>query len=49
MGAYSHQIDPTNEYILTTAKTGWTILERLHAIDQNELLNKWLNIENQFN
>jgi len=48
MGAHSHLLDPTNEYVLTTAKTGWNILERLHQVDQNDLLNKWLNIENEF-
>jgi hypothetical protein len=26
MGAYTHSQDPSNDYVLTTSKTGWTKL-----------------------
>ena len=29
MGAYSYSLDPGNEYLLVTAKNGWTQLKRL--------------------
>ncbi|CAL8106834.1 unnamed protein product [Orchesella dallaii] len=29
MGAYTYSLDPGNEYLLTTAKTGWALLDRV--------------------
>lgn len=29
MGAYSHSLDPGNDYVLFTSKIGWDILTRL--------------------
>lgn len=34
MSAYSFSKDPTNEYLLVTAKPGWRALEQLLAMDE---------------
>lgn len=42
MGAYSYSLDPTNEYLLTTAKRGWTILDALwRGMTDHELYTRW--------
>nr|CAD7424511.1 unnamed protein product [Timema monikensis] len=37
MGEYSHLQDPGNDYLLTTAKTGWGLLQTLWGTEQDEL------------
>ena len=44
MGAYSHQQDPTNDYLLTTAQNGWKILSEFWSVPQAELYAKWNEI-----
>ena len=34
MGAYSYSLDPGNEYMLVTAKTGWPQLKRLSDVSR---------------
>ena len=42
LGAYSHSLDPTNEYLLTTARRGWKILEALwRGTTESELYTRW--------
>ncbi|XP_067210824.1 hydroxylysine kinase [Linepithema humile] len=41
MGAYSHLHDPENQYLLTTQKTGWTLLKRLWPMSQNDVMEAW--------
>lgn len=41
MGAYSHSLDPTNSYLLTTAKQGWRALQDLIELDKTQLLKMW--------
>ena len=40
-GAYEHQQDPSNTYVLETAKSGWTILKDLWRIPKKDLYRKW--------
>ncbi|XP_030766299.1 hydroxylysine kinase [Sitophilus oryzae] len=40
-GAYSSLEDPNNEYILTTSKTGWSLLDRISSIPEDKLLGIW--------
>lgn len=45
MGAYSHQQDPTNDYLLVTAQTGWKNLSNFWNLEQKELYEKWEKIQ----
>ncbi|EKX42325.1 hypothetical protein GUITHDRAFT_111600 [Guillardia theta CCMP2712] len=40
LGAYSFSKDPTNEYLLVTAQTGWVALEALMAIREDDFLKR---------
>ncbi|XP_018333576.1 hydroxylysine kinase [Agrilus planipennis] len=44
LGAYSFLKDPENHYILTTAREGWNLLERLRSKPDEELLKTWRNV-----
>ena len=45
LGAYSYSLDPTNEYLLTTARRGWMILEALwRRTTESELYTRWNDI-----
>ncbi|KAF7415154.1 hypothetical protein HZH68_003643 [Vespula germanica] len=41
MGAYSHLNDPKNKYILTTQKNGWSLLQELWPISDDEIFKIW--------
>ncbi|XP_011138439.1 hydroxylysine kinase [Harpegnathos saltator] len=41
MGAYAHLHDPQNQYLLSTQKTGWTLLKRLWPMHQNDVMQAW--------
>ncbi|XP_029156358.1 hydroxylysine kinase [Nylanderia fulva] len=41
MGAYSYLHDPENQYILSTQKTGWTLLKRLWPMSQKDVMQAW--------
>lgn len=41
MGAYSHLHDPDNQYLLSTQKTGWTLLKRLWPMCQSDVMQAW--------
>ena len=41
LGAYSHSLDPTNTYLLATAKNGWTQLKLLWDTPKSELYRGW--------
>ncbi|KAL0100793.1 hypothetical protein PUN28_019285 [Cardiocondyla obscurior] len=41
MGAYSHLHDPENQYLLSTQKTGWTLLKRLWPMSQGDVMKAW--------
>ena len=48
MGAYSHQQDPTNDYLLVTALTGWTNLTNFWNVSQEDLYKKWTEIKESY-
>ena len=48
MGAYAHQQDPTNDYLLTTAQTGWTNLSNFWRLPKEELYKKWTEIRQSY-
>ncbi|XP_017889035.1 hydroxylysine kinase [Ceratina calcarata] len=41
MGAYSHLYDPQNDYLLSTQKSGWTLLKKLWPLSQDAILRNW--------
>lgn len=41
MGAYSHLHDPQNQYLLSTQRTGWTLLKRLWPMCQSDVMHAW--------
>lgn len=41
MGAYSHLNDPKNEYVLTTQKNGWPLLQELWPISDDDISKIW--------
>ena len=48
LGAYSHSFDPTNDYVLTTAKTGWKTLAEFWDTPSAELYENWEKIINSY-
>ena len=48
MGQYTHTLDPTNEYILTTQKTGWALLEAIWKQPADELEQLWAEIADNY-
>lgn len=47
LGAYSYSLEPTNEYLLTTARTGWNILAALKECGYQDLVQLWKTIEEE--
>ena len=41
MGAYTHSQDPSNDYVLTTSKTGWIKLAQFWEMPKDELYRNW--------
>lgn len=44
MGAYTYSVNPTNEYLLTSARNGWMQLSRLWNTPSAELYKRWTDI-----
>lgn len=42
LGAHNYKLNPTNEYLLDTAKTGWPLLEKLHQHNDQDLIKMWM-------
>ncbi|ESO97237.1 hypothetical protein LOTGIDRAFT_239161 [Lottia gigantea] len=40
-GAHTHHLDPSDDYVLHTAKKGWNILNRLWSEPQEKLFGRW--------
>lgn len=40
-GAYAYSLDPGNEYLLSSQKTGWGILEELYGTSEADILKIW--------
>ncbi|KAK4326559.1 hypothetical protein Pmani_002939 [Petrolisthes manimaculis] len=43
-GAYTHQQDPDNDYLLATAARGWNVLHNFWNIPKNEVIARWKEI-----
>lgn len=41
MGAYTYSLDPTNEYLLTTAECGWRALKIFWEASEVQLQQRW--------
>lgn len=48
MSAYSIKLDPSNDYILSTAKTGWNVFRSLLKVPEDVLLKRWRQIVDDF-
>ena len=44
LGAYSHANDPQNDYLLTTAKLGWPLLEKVWGLKKEDIYSVWRNV-----
>ncbi|XP_035233599.1 hydroxylysine kinase-like [Stegodyphus dumicola] len=49
LGAYSYKQDPGNSYIIISARSGWNRLEQICNISNEDLLNLWEKIQQQYN
>lgn len=41
LGAYSHSLDPENNYLLITQEAGWDLLQRLWAEPDDKVDELW--------
>lgn len=41
LGAYSHTLDPDNDYLLTTQKAGWEMLTKVWNEPNDKLIELW--------
>uniref|UniRef100_A0A1B0AUR9 Hydroxylysine kinase n=1 Tax=Glossina palpalis gambiensis TaxID=67801 RepID=A0A1B0AUR9_9MUSC len=48
MGAYTHSIDTTNEYVLVTQEQGWKLIEELWCERFKEIDDIWENSANKY-
>jgi hydroxylysine kinase len=48
LGLYTHQFDKGNEYLLTTQKAGWKLLEDLYSRSDEDVINLWNAVENEY-
>lgn len=44
MGAYTYSLNPTNEYLLTSARNGWMQFSRFWNTPSTELYKRWTDI-----
>ncbi|CAG5119683.1 unnamed protein product [Candidula unifasciata] len=49
MGAYTYSLDPTNEYLLTTAQCGWEALKIFWETSELQLQQRWDDIVDTYN
>ena len=48
-GAYEHQQDPSNTYVLQTAMKGWSILREMWRTPKKDLCERWQILLKKFN
>lgn len=46
MGMYTHTLDPENDYILSSQKNGWELLQQVWQHENIEKL--WMDTENEY-
>ncbi|TRY69968.1 hypothetical protein TCAL_02332 [Tigriopus californicus] len=48
LGAYSYRQNPTNEYLLLSAKTGWKVVEEFWCFPKEQLMKDWQQIVSEY-
>lgn len=48
LGAYAYHQNPTNAYVLVTAKNGWEALREVWEVPEEDLLKRWQTISQQY-
>lgn len=48
LGTYTHSLDPKNDYLLLTQKSGWKILEELWNKKDQEVLDLWTSKSDEY-
>ncbi|XP_055387318.1 hydroxylysine kinase [Condylostylus longicornis] len=48
LGAYTHSLDPGNDYVLTTQEAGWNLLESLWKENLNKIDEIWDNTADEY-
>ncbi|XP_076052300.1 hydroxylysine kinase [Oratosquilla oratoria] len=48
MGAYTHEQDPGNEYVLVTSTKGWSVLDNFWKTPDDEIIRKWKSIAQSY-
>lgn len=49
LGAYTYSLDPSNKYALTSARTGWNVLQKLWNTTEQQLHDTWQSITEKYN
>ncbi|XP_074645219.1 hydroxylysine kinase-like [Tubulanus polymorphus] len=49
LGAYTHSLDTSNDYVLATSRRGWDMLRKLRNIPKGDLLRMWKDKINGIN
>lgn len=48
LGAYSHTMDPNNEYLLNSQANGWKMLDKLWPTSAKELDELWFDTADNY-
>jgi hydroxylysine kinase len=48
LGLYFHQTDSGNEYLLTTQKAGWRLLEELYSRPDSDVNDLWNAVADEY-
>jgi len=48
LGLYTYELDKGNEYLLTTQKAGWRLLEELYSRTDNEVCEMWNAVADEY-
>uniref|UniRef100_A0A6M2DKX5 Hydroxylysine kinase n=1 Tax=Xenopsylla cheopis TaxID=163159 RepID=A0A6M2DKX5_XENCH len=48
LGTYSHTQDPSNDYVLTTQKVGWDLLEHIWNLSDEAVEKQWMAVSDTY-
>lgn len=48
LGLYSHQLDKSNQYLLSTQTVGWRLLEALYERTDSEVNSIWNEVADEY-
>lgn len=48
LGLYFYQFDKSNQYLLTTQKAGWKLLEALYSRTDDEVSKSWNAVADEY-